>query len=211
MSAEHRVIIKVDPKPNTPAGWLAKGKAVNSAATANAATFSPIAALLTQLGTDGGLLDGAEAKAANKGRAEIKARNAQWRVLQKSLRAFVAGVQGLCDAAPDADHAKAIAAQAGLDAKVVPVRITPELRGKALGNGAVRLFARRPVPKRNGAFYEWVMSTDGGKTWTPMATTNTVKTQALGLTPGATVSFRYRTTLKNATSEWSQTIAVLVH
>jgi hypothetical protein len=67
------------------------------------------------------------------------------------------------------------------------------------------------VPRRAGAFYEWSTSSDGGKTWTPIATTNTAKTLVSGLTAGTTVSFRYRTTLKNVTSDWSQTIGVLVH
>jgi hypothetical protein len=211
MSVQHRVIVKVDPKPDTPAGWLAKAKAANTAATNAGSTFASIAALLTQLGKDTGLLDVAESAAANKGKTETKARNAQWRVLQKTLRAFVAGVQGLCDAAPDVATATAIAAKAGLDAKLPPVRVTAEIRGKALGNGAVRLIGKRPTPRRGGAFYEWVMSLDGGKTWTAIATTNTVKTVVNGLTAAATVSFRYRTTEKNVTSEWSQTVSVLVH
>ena len=209
MSAEHRVSIKIDPKPNTAAGWLVKSKSVNTTANANAATFVSIAALLAQLGTDCGLLDTAETKAANRGKVEIAARNAQWLLLQKSFRAFVGGVQGLCDAAPDADHAKSIAGKAGLDAKVPIVRVTAELRGKALGNGEVALYGRRPL-KRSGAFFEWVMSTDGGKTWTSIPTTNTAKTQVPGLTPATTVSFRYRTTLKNVTSEWTQMVAVAV-
>jgi len=210
MSAEHRVIVKVDPKPDTAAGWLTKSKAVCTAATASPATFASIAALLTQLGTDSGLLDTAQSKAANKGSVETKARNAQWRVLQKSLRAFVAGVQGLCDGAPDVAHAQAIAAAAGLDPKLPSVHTTPTFRGKALGNGAVRLYGRRPVPRRTGAFYEWSMSSDGGKTWVAVATTNSAQTLVEGLTSATTVSFRYRSTLKDVTSEWSQTIGVLV-
>jgi hypothetical protein len=210
MSAEHRVIIKVTPKPNTPASWLAKAKAVVSSANANAATFASIAAPLTQLGTDTQLLDAAQAKAANRGKDEVKARNAQWRVLQKSLRAFAGGVQGLCDAAPDTAHAQAVAAAAALDSKLVPVHNKPDLRGKALGNGAVRLFGRRPSQRGGNVFYEWQMSVDGGKTWTSLPTTNTASTLVTGLVAATMVSFRYRKTIKNVTSEWSQAISVLV-
>jgi hypothetical protein len=123
MNAEHRVILKLDAQPNTPAGWLTKGKAVDSAANAAAATFASLVALLTQLHADNELLDQAQAKAANNGKLEIKTRNVQWREQQKSLRAFATGVQGLCDAAPDAAHALAIAAAAALDAKLAPVRV----------------------------------------------------------------------------------------
>jgi hypothetical protein len=211
MDAEHRVIIKVDPRPNTPAGWLAKSGAVSSAANANAAMFTAIAALLTQLGTDSGLLGDAQSKAANGGKQEITARNAAWRVLQKSLRAFANGVQGLCDAAPDAAHAQAIAAAAALDTRTAPGRATSDPRGKALGNGAVRLYGRRPVPRRESSFFEWAMSLDGGKTWTALPTTNTTRTLVQGLTPASSVSFRYRTTSRNVTSDWSQTLAMVVH
>lgn len=210
MSAEHRVTIKLDIRPDTPAGWLAKGKAVDAAASANAATFSSISALLAQLGDDSQLLNQVQARAANRGKIGITARNSQWRVLQRSLRAFAAGVQGLCDVAPDADHAKAIAAAAGLDAKLSPVLIKPDFAAKPLGSGAVRLYGRRPVPRRQ-AFYEWQMSTDGGASWTPIATTNNARTLVQGLTRAATISFRYRKTVMNVPSEWSQAIAVLVH
>src|ERR1700744_5517374 len=55
-----------------------------------------------------------EAKPANKGRIETTGRDAGGRTQQKSLRAFVGGEQGLCDAAP----ARAIAAAAALETKV---------------------------------------------------------------------------------------------
>ncbi len=90
------------------------------------------------------------------------------------------------------------------------MRIMPALRGKALGNGVVRLYGRRPVARRAGAFFEWAASLDGGRTWATFATTNTAKAQDSGLAVGTTVAFRYRTTFKNVTSEWGQMIAVLV-
>jgi hypothetical protein len=209
MSAEHRVVLKVDPKPRTALGWLIHSKVVVAEATVNAAMFSSIAALLTQLGTDTQALDVAQTKAAKNGKAATTARDAQWRVLQKSYRAFAAGVQGLMDAAPDTAHALAIAAAAALMIRLPPVRIVDGFRGKILGNGEIRLYGRRPGG-RNGAFFEWQMSNDG-KTWAAVATTNNAKTTVTGLTPGSAVAFRYRTTLKNVTSEWSQVISVIVH
>jgi len=211
MNAENRVIVTVNPKTKTALGWLLKSKTVCSVAneTENAPTFSSISSLLTQLVTDTQTLDGLQAKTPKGAPDNTAARNAQWRVLQKSFRAFARGVQGLCDAAADANHAKAIVAQAGLDYRIVPVRVTPPLRGKALGNGAVKLFARRPVPRRSGAFFEWQMSSDG-KSWSPIATTNTATTTVQGLTPATTVYFRCRSTYKNVTSSWSEA-NVIVH
>ncbi len=210
MSAEHRVIVKVDPKPKTALGWLMKSKVVVAQALANATTFSSISGLLTQLGTDCQALDVAQTKVANNGKGATTARDAQWRVLQKSLRAFVAGVQGLCDAAPDTARALGIAGEAALEAKLAPVHVVDGFRSKLLGNGAVRLYGRRHVQRRSGAFFEWQMSLDG-KIWTSLPTTNGARTTVSGLTPGSSVSFRYRTTLKEVTSDWSQTIGVIVH
>jgi hypothetical protein len=169
MPAEHRVVIKLDVKPKTAAGWLAKGRVVHASSTRpeNAQTFA-------------------------------------------SLRAFVAGVQVLCDAAPDPDHAIAIAAAAGLDTRLEPVHYKPAFEGKVLGNGVVHLHVK--VPARRGAriFYEWQTGNDGGATWLPLPNTNDANLRVPGLTPGSTVHFRFRTTIKNAPSEWSQAIAVLV-
>lgn len=210
MSSEHHVIIKLEPTPDTPKGWLDKGKAVTSTANANTATFTPIAGLLTQATSDTQALDTAQSKAANMGRIETKARNAAWRTQQKSLRAFVAGVQGLCDAAPDTAHAQAVAAAAALDTKIVAVRVDPDPKATVLGNGAVRIYGRRPVARRSGAYFEWAMSSDGGKTWAALPGTNTASTLVQGLAPASTIMFRYRTTLKNVVSEWKQSAGILV-
>jgi hypothetical protein len=211
MSAEHHVIVKLEPDPDTAKGWLDKGKAVTSTAAANAALFASISGLLTQATTDTQSLDALQTKAANKGRIEMTARNAGWRVQQKSLRAFVGGVQGLCDAAPDTAHAQAIAAAAGLETKLVAVRVEPDPKVSVLGNGAVHIYGRRPVPRRGGAYFEWQMSLDGGKTWVPIPGTNLANTLVQGLTPASVIVFRYRTTLKNVVSDWKQTQGIVVH
>ncbi|HEY8087061.1 MAG TPA: fibronectin type III domain-containing protein [Polyangiaceae bacterium] len=46
------------------------------------------------------------------------------------------------------------------------------------------------------ASYEWRYSLDGGKTWVPTAATLQTRTTVTGLTPGATVTFRYRAVTK---------------
>ncbi len=192
----------------TPAGWLRQGKGVVAASKAAGA---PVASIqeLAKLDTDTQTLDGAQAKARNRGRAEITARDAAWKVQQTSYRAFAAEVQKLCDAAADAEHAKAIAASAGLPYKLKAPRVLPDLRGNALGNGAVRLYGRRPSPKRV-AFYEWQQLGADGKTWTTFATTTKARALIEGLTPMTSASFRYRKTVQDVPGEWSQTVAVVV-
>ncbi len=196
--------------PDGPLGWLAKAKSVGSSTTQNASMFTAIASILGQLAKDTADLDTAQAAAANKGKDEVKARNAKHAVLKKSLRATRAAVQGLCDAAPDAAHAQAIAVAAGFGVKAKPVRTKPPFAGKALGNGVVKLYVK--VPGKHGArvYYEWRMSTDGGATWTSLPGTNVSSTVVQGLSSGQKVLFESRTTVTNVLSAWSQAIGVLV-
>jgi hypothetical protein len=209
MNTDH-LTIKINPKPDTAAGWLAKGKAVVEAAGPSS-LFSSIAQLLTQLTSDTAALDKAQAAAANRGKNEIKVRNAALRDLKKSLRGFGRGVQGLCDAAPDLQHAAALAAAASLDAKIMVVPHKPDFRGKALGAGAVQLYVKVPVKHGTRIFFEWQMSTDGGHTWVSLPNTNNANTRVSGLTAATIVQFRHRSTVKNVVSDWSQVISVQVH
>jgi hypothetical protein len=196
--------------PNTPIGWLAKAKAVDSSTSSNSSMFTAIASVLAKLASDTADLDKAEAAAANRGKAEVKARNATYTNLKKSLRATRAAVQGLCDAAPDAAHAEAIAVAASLGVKNKPVRTKAPFAGKAAGNGVVKLYVKVPGKRGARVYYEWRMSTDGGTTWTSLPGTNVSSTQVQGLTWGQKVLFESRTTLQNVPSAWSQSISVLV-
>jgi hypothetical protein len=60
------------------------------------------------------------------------------------------------------------------------------------------------------ASYEWQYSTDGGKTWVMAPSTLQAKTTVTGLTPGATVDFRYRPVTKTGEGNWSQTVQLIV-
>jgi hypothetical protein len=211
MSVGRYFTLKLDVKPDTAAGWLAKSKGMHASATKseNAPMYTTIAPLLQQLNTNISGLDSAQALAANGGKDAIKARDAKWSDLTKSTHAFVAGVQGLCDAATDPEHAKQIAAGAGLAGKDKPKRTKPDFYGKVLGNGAVHLYAKRPGKKGARVFYEWQISKDGGATWISLPGTNDANTLVEGLTPG-TVHFRHRTIVKNTPSDWSNEIPVIV-
>jgi hypothetical protein len=202
--------LKLDVKPDTPAGWLAKGKAVSSSANASSALFASIAGLLAQLTTDITKFDTAQSAAASGGKKAIGDRDAAWSDTQKSLRAFLYGVQGLCDQAPDLEHAMALAKAASLDARKVPVRHKAALEPKALGAGTVHLIAKVPVKRGVRVYYEWVMSTDEGKTWLALPGTNYADTLVHNLTPGTKVFFRFRTTVKNVVSDWGQSVWVQV-
>jgi hypothetical protein len=60
------------------------------------------------------------------------------------------------------------------------------------------------------AFYEWQYSVDGGKTWVAAPGTMQAKTSVPGLTPGASVQFRYRPATKSGEGDWSQPVTLIV-
>jgi hypothetical protein len=210
MGTTNMIEVVLNITPNTPVGWLAKGKAVGSSTTSNASLFTAIASILGQLAGDTAVLDTAESAAANKGKDEVQARNAKLVILKKSLRAARAAVQGLCDGAPDLAHATAIAVASGLGVRDRPVRTKAPFAGRALGNGVVKLSVKVPGKRGARVYYEWRMSTDGGATWTSLPGTNVSTTVVQGLTAGQKVEFESRTTLKSIASAWSQAINVLV-
>jgi hypothetical protein len=210
MEAEHLVIVLLGIPKNTAAGWLEQAKAVDVAANAHASSFSAISAELSQLHADTTAADAAQAKAKNKGIDDVEVRNAAIKSLKGSYRDFVAAVQRLCNKAPDAEHARALAAQAGLRTKTTKRANKADLEGTALKSGRVHLAIKVPVKRGARVFYEWMMSTDGGKTWVALPNTNDPFTTVASLTPGTYAWFKYRYTTKNTPSAWSTHVEVLV-
>jgi hypothetical protein len=88
---------------------------------------------------------------------------------------------------------------------VFPPRIFTAKPGDV--SGSVQLITHA-VDRR--ASYEWQCCTDGGKTWVLLPVTLQAKTVVLGMTPGATVSFRYRPVTKAGEGDWSQPTSLLV-
>jgi hypothetical protein len=209
MANDFHVIVLQGVRTKTAAGWLTQAKAVDSATTANAQPFAPIATQQQQLHTDTATLDGAESKAKSKAIDDIAARNLALRNLKKSYRAFVLALQNLSNAQPGLAEAQQIAAQAGLKTKVVVHALKKDFDFKCLGNGVVRLVVKVPVKKSVRIFYDWAMSADGTN-WTSLQSTNDPTTTVSNLTPGNKVYFRYRYTTKNTPSAWSQRLEVLV-
>jgi hypothetical protein len=190
---------------------------VSTTANNNAAAmFVSIAPILAALTKDVVAVNKAQGAMKGGGKIAADARNVALKAMKNSYRAFVAGVQGLCDAAPDLEHAMALASAAGVNVKKAPVHTGELFRAKALGNGSVKVYARlatsvRALLKRSKrVYFEWQVSTDGGQTWTPLPGTNYGNTTVNDLTAGAKVYFRHRTTVKNTVSDWSQSIAVRV-
>ena len=60
-------------------------------------------------------------------------------------------------------------------------------------------------------FFNWEMSSNGGQTWTALASTPYASTDVTGLTALTTYSFRVSVTIAKVTQPWSQAVSVLVH
>jgi hypothetical protein len=208
--AENVVIVLLGVKMDTAAGWLAQAKGVDAVATKNAAALTAVSAELADLHTNVGAADTAQSKAKNGGHDEVEARNAAIKTLKTSYREAVAAVQKQCNAQPDAEHARAYAALAGLRTKTVTPPTKAAFKGTALGNGRVYLAIKVPVRRGARVFYEWQMSTDGGKTWVACPNTNDPFTTVANLTPATYVCFRFSYTSKNTPAPWSAQVQVLV-
>lgn len=124
--------------------------------------------------------------------------------LLKQLRGYV---QTTADASPD--NAVSIIDSSGLSVRKATARkprIFEALPGAV--SGSAKLVAPSAGPR---ASYEWELSTDGGKTWVPQPVTMQARTTVTGLTPGASVQFRYRpVTPKAGEGDWSPSLPLIV-
>ena len=106
------------------------------------------------------------------------------------------------------ENGAAIIQSAGVSVKKPAARAPRTFEAKpGAVSGSVKLVAKSAARR---ASYEWQYSADGGKTWQSAPVTLQAKTTILGLTPGATVTFRYRGVTKTGEGDWSQLVTVIV-
>jgi hypothetical protein len=124
--------------------------------------------------------------------------------LLKQLRGYV---QTTADASPD--NAVSIIESSGIAVAKTTARkprVFEALPGAV--SGSAKLVAPSAGPR---ASYEWECSTDGGKTWVTQPVTMQARTTVTGLTPGASVQFRYRpVTPKAGEGDWSHSLPLIV-
>jgi hypothetical protein len=151
----------------------------------------------------------AKAQAATLSRTvgTIATRDARRLDLRSELDLLTAYVQAVADANPD--QAASIIESAGMSVKRrsgPPGRVFAARRGPRADS--IVLVA----PKAgNRASYEWAYRVDADDSdWTLWATTNSATTTVTGLKPGARMLFRYRASVKNVWSDWSNPIACVV-
>ena len=168
--------------------------------------FTSLAALVATTGTDLATLLAAQAKALTKAKGAAEARNDAKKIVVDDLKLLKSGVQTVVNQNPG--QAATIIESAGLFQKKVTLPNKPYLEALKAPVTPGEVLVRAKAVK--GACYEWQYSLDGGRTWLSMGTTTEANTSVLGMTQGSTVLFRFRTTVKRTTSDWSPTISYFV-
>jgi hypothetical protein len=164
---------------------------------------TPPLATVTQAIDD---LQAAETAALARAKGAVATRNEKRTALIQLLQQLRTHIQSVADAAPE--NAPSIIQSAGIAVKKTPVRPKRVFAAKpGAVSGTVKLVTDSAARR---ASYEWEYSTDGGKTWVAMPSTLQTKTNLSGLTPGATVVFRYRALTKTGEGDWSLPTQLMV-
>jgi cell pole-organizing protein PopZ len=164
-----------------------------------APTLAEVTAAITALQT-------AQSAAIARTKGAVTARNDKQTALVSLLQEMKAYIQKTADA--DAENSAAVIQSAGVSVKKTPVR-RPRVFSAEQGaiSGTAKLVTASAGTR---ASYEWMYSVDGGKTWVSAPATLQAKTSVTGLTPGATVQFRYLAVTKAGQGDWSAPVSLLV-
>jgi hypothetical protein len=204
VKTDHRSIVALKLSPSILV-IIASAQQMVKAIGGNPAFPSPVPPLATVTAAINDL-QAAQNVALTRVAGSVIARNEKKTALLMLLDQLAGYVQTQADA--NVEHGASIIASAGMGVKKPVVR-APRVFDAKLGplSGTATLVA---ASAGHRASYEWQYSTDGGKTWVLAPVTLQAKTTIVGLTPGATVQFRYRAVTKNGEGDWSQTILLLV-
>jgi hypothetical protein len=200
----HRSIASLNLPTKVPA-LITYAQGIVMAMTGNASFPSPtppLAALTAAINA----LQAAETAALARTKGAVPTRNEKRAVLVQQLQVLKGTIQSAADANPD--NSASVITGAGIAVKKTPVHAARVFAAKpGTVSGSVKL-ETGTAARRAG--YEWEYSTDGGKTWVTAPTTLQAKTTLSGLTPGATVTFRYRPVTKTGEGDWSQPTSIIV-
>jgi hypothetical protein len=198
----HPVVLKL---PDATSALIVRGRHVVLVMT-NSAWFSGLLASIAGVSADLDGLEAAEARASTRAEGTAAARDVEKKKVIDGLTGLAGQVQIIVD--QNVGEASAITEAAGMFQKRSSARAKADLavvKGPTPGLVIVRARAVR------GSAYEWQMSIDGGETWVAVALTTVASTSVAGLARGTTCLFRYRTTRRDATGKWSQTVSYYVY
>ncbi len=192
--------------PSTVPALITYAQGITKALTGNPAfpTTTPTLAVVNQAIAD---LQTAETAALARTKGAVAIRNEKRAALVALLQQLQRQVQTAAAASPETSAS--LIQSTGMAVKKTPVRAKRTFTAKpGAVSGSVRLVTERAAPR---AFYEWQYSADGGKTWLAAGSTLKTTTTVSGLTPGASVMFRYRAGTKTGEGDWSQTATLIVN
>jgi hypothetical protein len=218
MLAENRIVPVLLISKNTPEGWSVKAKAMGAGMLASPSVFVSPTPTPAQLGAAAQAVDMAQGQVALRTKGASEARNLAWLTLKKLTRSSVVYVQGLCDAAPDAEHAVAICAAATLGSKKVAKRVKAVLAAALTTTpGTVALVANASLLVASGTgkakqrTYLWRYTINGGQAFVNADPTPVAHTEVAGLPLNTSVGFQVAAKDSKGTGPWSQTVTVFVH
>jgi hypothetical protein len=198
-----RFLVALDmPKGNKQ--YIARVKGMLVALTNNAYITSPTPTVAV-FGADIANLDAAEVATVKRAPGAVAHRDAMRVKVQQDVQHLADCVQGVAETS--AADPIVVIESAGFRVRTFVARNKPTLAAKdGAVSGDVALVAKAAG---KAATYYWQWSPDG-KSWTSLADTMKASTSALGLTPGQTYSFRFRTLTRKGASDWSQIVTRLV-
>jgi hypothetical protein len=162
---------------------------------------------LATLTADLDALELAEATARNRSKGSAAARNLKKKKVVDDLTELKGYVQSIVNQSPDKEIA--IIECAGMSTRQLMPRQKPALEA-LMGPSPGQVIVRAKAVGKRAAAYEWQVAVSGNA-WSTIGTTTVAETSVPGLTAGTTYLFRLRTTVKNTTGDWSQSVSYLVH
>jgi hypothetical protein len=191
--------------PKSVPALVTYAQAIVTAVTGNPSFPSPVPSVVTVAAAIAAL-HAAESTALTRAKGAVADRDDKRAALVALLKQWLPYVQTVADA--NVETAATVIQSAGIAVKKVAVR-KPRVFVAEQGemSGSAMLVAASAGRR---ASYEWQYSTDGGKTWVLAPVSLQAKTTVAGLTPGATVDFRYRPVTKTGEGNWSQTVQLIV-
>jgi hypothetical protein len=200
----HRSIASLKLPSKVPA-LITYAQAIVKAMTGNASFPTPVPTLaaVTSAVND---LQAAETAALARTKGAVATRDETRTALVRLLEPLKGYVQTAADA--NVENGASIIQSAGIALRKPTVRAARVFAAKpGAVSGTAQLVAASAARR---ASYEWEYSTDGGKTWVTAPSTLQAKTTVPGLTPGATVQFRYRPVTKTGEGDWSQPVSLIL-
>jgi hypothetical protein len=176
---------------------------------------NPSSPSITAIRSQVAVVHKAETLAGTRAKGSASARNVQRSILVHLLEAGVLYVQQIADNSPTLEQAVATIQASALDVALVGSEVKAIIKVRQGPSGSVRLQGHRAeltADIRGAVFFNWQITSDGGKTFTTLPSTPRAKTSVANLTPLTTYGFRVSVTGPDGVpGEWSQIVNFLVH